>query len=139
MNLLLDKCNFPEDAKICFRELADRVIADGYEAEFDSMIDKYLEVHCDTDIMDGVLEEFAKKHGGNYYSYWMLLLILTSERAKPLYDKRGVPEEVFWDTFSDLRCKALECMEEHGVWGTFVAFWYGLFFTCRIIKFGRLE
>ncbi len=139
MNLVLEKCTFPEEACIFFRELADRLIAEGYEAEFDSIVDEYITSKCHCDMIDGKLKEFAAKAGNTAYEYWMLLLILAVEQAKPLYDKRGVPEEVFWDTFSDLRCKALECKEIKGVWGTFVAGWYGLFYLCRIIKFGRLE
>lgn len=139
MNLVLEKCTFPEEACIFFRELADRLIVEGYEAEFDSIVDEYITSKCHTDMIEEKLKEFAAKAGGSVYTYWMLLLILAAEQAKPLYDKRGVPEEVFWDTFSDLKCKALECKEIKGVWGTFVAGWYGLFYLCRIIKFGRLE
>ena len=64
---------------------------------------------------------------------------MATEHAKQKYEGRGVSDEVFFDTFSDLRCKAIECKNVKGVWGTFVAGWYGLFFTCRIIKFGRFE
>lgn len=139
MNLVLDKCEFPEDAKVYFRDLADSVIAQGLEAEFDSIVDTYFECGFSSGKMDEILLAFKDKAGNHSYSYWMLMLLLATERAKPLYDKRGVSEEVFWDTFTDLRSKSYECKEIYGYWGTFVGFWYGLFMRCAIIKFGRLE
>lgn len=139
MNLVLEKTDFPEEARVFFRELADKIIAGGYEAEFDGFVDVYFESNCDSGKLDGILKEFAGKAGGSHFSYWMLMLILATERAKPMYDARGVSEEVFWDTFADLRSKAIECHDVQGIWGTFVAFWYGLFYTCKILKFGRLE
>ncbi len=138
LNTMLTNCKFPEEASKFFLDLADKLINDGYEKEFDKLVDSYTE-HVNSDTTDGELDAFAKKTGTSKYSCWMLLLLLGAEKAKVLYDKRGVTDDVFYDTFSDLKYKTLECMEEHGEWGTFVAFWYGLFFTCRIIKFGRFE
>ena len=139
MNLVLDKCNFPEDAKVFFNDLADSVIAQGLESEFDAVINEYFDSKFNSDTMDKSLAQFAEKAGGSHYSYWMLMLLFALERAKPLYEKRGVPEEVIWDTFTDLRSKSYECKEIKGVWGTFVGFWFGLFMECEIIKFGRFE
>jgi len=139
MNLVLDKCEFPEDAKVYFRDLADSVIAQGFEKEFDSFVDKYYECRFDSDVMDEIFLEFKDRAGNHSYSYWMLMLFFALERAKPLYEKRGVPEDVIWDTFTDLRSKAYECYEIYGYWGTFVGFWFGLFMRCEIIKFGRFE
>lgn len=139
LDLILEKCAFPADAVVFFKDLATRLIAGGLEEEFNSFIDEYYATGCDADKLDVILQSFSDRTGENFYSCWMLLLLLASERAKPLYEKRGVPDEIFWDTFTDLRCKALECKEVKGVWGTFVADWYDLFCLCRIIKFGRIE
>lgn len=138
MKLLMDKCDYPLGAKEFFVTLADKVKKDGFEEEFDKIVSYYVR-EVDTGETEASLNGLAEKIGGNVYSYWMLVLMLGAEEAKKLYDKRGVTDEVFWDTFSDLKYKTVECMEEHGVWGTFVAGWYWLFFRCRIIKFGRFE
>jgi len=139
MNQMLDRCRFPEEAKVFFNDLADRVTKEGHEEEFLFINDFYFSSGLDTGKTEDRLEVLSAKMGVSVYSMWMLHLLIAAERAKPLYDKRGVSDEVFFDTFSDLRAKALECMEEYGIWGTFVAGWYGLFYSCRIIKFGRLE
>lgn len=139
MNLMLDRCAFPDDAKSFMNTLAKKVIDAGLETEFDSFIDLYLETDCNTEKVSEKMAPLAEKVGGSIHSYWLLLLLIASERAKPLYDARGVSDEVFFDTFSDLKAKALECYEVRGVWGTFVEGWYQHFFRCHIIKFGRLE
>ncbi len=80
------------------------------------------------------VEAIALEAGLSPYTVWLFLLI---EASRPL---RGtLPEEIFWETFSDLRFKALECKEVQGVWGNFVADWYAIFFVGNIVKLGRLE
>ena len=139
MDLMLEKCAFPSEAVEFFDALALRVREAGLETELDGIVDFYFDSDCNTDETTKRLAVLGEKLSAATDSCWMLLLLLAAERAKVLYDRRGVSDEVFFDTFSDLRCKALECLEENGVWGTFVAGWYRLFYTCRIIKFGRLE
>ncbi|MBR5632568.1 MAG: DUF5596 domain-containing protein [Clostridia bacterium] len=136
--LLMDKTCFPEEAKEFFTSLADKIIADGNEDAFDSVVDDYVR-DVNTDETEVRLRAIAEAVGDSGYAYWMLLLILGAEKIKPVYDARGVSDEVFFDTFSDLRCKAIECFNIHGKWGTFVEGWYRHFFHCNIIKFGRLE
>lgn len=139
MNLMLDRCGFPDDAKTFFNTLAQNVIDAGLEKEFDSFMDIYLESDCDTEKVRVKMEPLVEKVGGSIHSYWLLLFLIGAERAKPLYDARGVSDEVFFDTFSDLKVKAFECLEVKGVWGTFVEGWFQHFFRCHIIKFGRFE
>ena len=136
MKLLMDKISFPEEAKEFFADLYNSVKS-SYEEEFDSFIGAYDEI--DKNGFSKKLQAFAEKAGGSYYSYWMLLLLLVSEEAKKKYEERGVSDEVFFDTFSDLTCKLIECKNVKGVWGTFVHGWYVHFLSCNIIKFGRLE
>ena len=138
MKLLMDKCNFPSAAKEFFCTLADKIKSCGLEAEFDSITNEYLKESM-TEEADDALHVFSKKIGESRYSCWLLMLMLAAEEIKKKYDRRGVSDELFFDTFSDMRSKALECMEQKGVWGTFVPDWYGLFTTCRLLKFGCLE
>ena len=139
MNLMLDRCTFPDDAKDFMSSLAKNICELGLEDEFDGIVRYYIESGCDSNATDKLLTAFSEKSSANFYSCWLLLLLLAAESAKPLYEKRGATEEVFFETFADLRYKALECLEEHGVWGIFVPFWYVHFIKCNIIKFGRLE
>ena len=135
---LMDKISFPEEAKEFYNSHMERIIRDGNEAVIDSIVDDYVR-EVNTSDVDDRLMKLLKSHGYSVYSTWILILLLGAEKVKPKYDARGVSDEVFYDTFSDIRCKLIECMDVCGKWGTFVAGWYNLFFKCRIIKFGRLE
>ena len=137
--LLMDKICFPEEAKVFFVSLAERIVSCGNEEKFDAIVDDYVSDKINTYETDDRLIPLAKESGDSYYSYWMLLLLLGAERAKSLYDARGVSDEVFYDTFADLKYKLIECHNVYGIWGTFVASWYRHFFRCNLIKFGRLE
>ena len=86
---LMDKTSFPDEAKVYFTELADRVKA-GFEEEFDSFIAHYVK-HIDTDVIREKLHSFADKTGENYYSCWMLLLLIASEEAKKKYEEHYGP------------------------------------------------
>lgn len=138
LDYMLEGCSFPAEAADFFRSLTASVKEQGLEDEFDEICKFYM-VEYRREATEEMLKKFAEKAGGSFYSYWMLLFLLNAEEAREKYYARGVSEEIFLDTFCDLRYKAIECMEEHGVWGTFVAGWYGLFYSCRIIKFGRFE
>ncbi len=135
---LMDKISFPEEAKVFFASLAEKIVHDGNEEKFDAIVDSYVK-DVNMDETDSRLRAISEAVGDSGYAYWMLLLLLGAEKVKSKYDARGVSDEVFYDTFSDLRCKVIECMDMYGKWGTFVPEWYRHFFNCRLIKFGRLE
>lgn len=81
----------------------------------------------------------AAQAGVHPYTALLLFYILLCEPLKELYAQRGIPQAIFDNTVLDLRCKAQECFDVHGVWGTFVAFWNEGFFTCRRFGLGRLQ
>ncbi len=135
---LMDKIDFPEDAKKFYVAHMDKIISDGNESVIDSIVEDYVR-DVNTDDVDSRLTLLLKSHGYSVYSTWILILLLGAEKVKAKYDARGVSDEVFYDTFSDIKCKLLECMDIYGKWGTFVAGWYRHFFKCELIKFGRLE
>ena len=84
---------------------------------------------------DQLVAEIAGKRGFSPYSLWEMVLINASKQVRHLYKS----EEVFYNTFEDLRYKAQECYDRYGVWGNFVAFWYPIFYKGNIVKLGRLE
>ncbi len=139
LQLLMDKTNFPEEAKSSLKKSADAVTSSGQEEALDGAVEFFGENDFNVELTQPVVEEIAGKSGLSPYTVWMLLLIEAAIPVKESFDGQGIPEEIFWDTFSDLRCKALECKEIHNVWGTFVAFWYPIFYTGDLIKLGRLE
>ncbi len=135
MALLMEKTGFPEEAKTFLLESAGKVDADALSAALD---DFYAGGFSTKDTQPAI-DQMAESAGLNPYTVWMVFLMQGAKQAKADYEAKGIGEELFWATFADLRYKAIECMENYGVWGTFVAFWYPIFFSVDIVKLGRLE
>ena len=139
VKLLMDKTGFPGDAKKEILRCTDNLISAGLEGEFDALLKLYADRSFRSSEVEKEVMDLACKAGFCHYTLWLLLLIHAARDAKPVYEKRGVNDELFWVTMSDLKYKVDECHEIYGVWGNFVAFWYPIFFICNIVKLGRLE
>lgn len=135
MALLMEKTGFPEEAKTFLLESAGKVDADALWAALEA----FYAGGFSTKDTQPAIDQMAESAGLSPYTVWMVFLMQGAKRAKPDYEAKGIGEEIFWATFADLRYKAIECMENYGVWGTFVAFWYPIFFSADIVKLGRLE
>lgn len=139
LQLLMEKTGFPEEAKAELLKSAGALTAAGQEEALDGAVEFFYENEFSISLTQPLVEEMAGIAGLSPYTVWMLLLIEASQRAREAFRQKSVPENIFWDTFSDLRCKALECKEIYDVWGTFVAFWYPIFYSGDLVKLGRLE
>lgn len=135
LQLLMEKTGFPQEAQQAYRAAAGQIDP----SEMAGAIAFYYENDFDTRLVAPLIEEMSSHSGVSVYTVWGLFLALAAENAYKAYQEEGIPEKVFFDTFSDLRCKTIECKENKGVWGTFVAFWYPIFYRLDIFKLGRLE
>lgn len=129
LSIILEKTAFPPEAKASVFHLADRL-----ETRIDSLM-AHFEENYDHQATNPLVEALGEQTKESPYSIWLLLLLLAAKKARPLFPS----EEAYWDTFCDLRYKALECHDVHGIWGTFVAHWYPRFYLGNLIKLGRLE
>lgn len=139
LRLLMQKTQFPPEAEEALLDSAEALKRSGREEALDAAAAFFREQGFSVQRTQPLVDALASQAGESPYTVWLLLLMTAAEDARRSYLDRGVPESVVWDTFSDFRCKALECKRVHGVWGTFVAFWYPIFFTGHIVKLGRLE
>lgn len=139
LTLLLDKTNFPQEAKEEVLHCQDLVEKTGQDQAVDGAVEFFYEQDLDVKLVQPMVEEISQESGVNVYTVWLLFLIQASQPAVAAYLEKGVPEEIIWETFSDLRYKVWECKNVHGVWGNFVSHWYHIFYTCDIVKLGRLE
>ncbi len=124
----LEKTGFPTEAKQAVTEAYNQV-------DLTRITEHYLKTFSYGQTEDG-LTLLAAETGISRYTLWMLLLISAAEHT---WDKEILERDIFWQTFADLRYKALECYRMYGVWGTFVGFWYPIFFQGKLRKLGRLE
>lgn len=139
LRLFLDKTHFPSEAVSFLMEAGERLAAPALALEMDSAAGFFYDHDFSIEKTQPLVEKMAREAGISPYTQWTLFLIHAAKRAREDYIAKGIGEEIFWATFEDLKYKALECKEIHGVWGTFVAFWYPIFYSCNIVKLGRLE
>lgn len=83
----------------------------------------------------GVAEQF----GQNEFSLDLLLIVNSLPTLHQKYRERGIPDEIFYESMDDIRCKVNECVECKGVVGTFVADWYDRFFKLTCFAYGRFQ
>lgn len=137
--LFWEREGFPQEARQALDLCLDRLERLGKAEALDGIGAFYRGNDFDADLTQPLLEDLALETEISVYTLWLLLLIDQAKTAFGDYKALGVPEQVVWDTFQDLTYKLLECKQVYGVWGTFVASWYHIFFTCDIVKLGRLE
>lgn len=139
MALLMERTAFPVEARQELLRCAQVVEDAGQTPALFAALEAFYQDGFSTQNAQPAIEQAAAGAGISPYTVWMLFLMQGAKQAKEDYAKKGVGEEIFWATFADLRYKAIECKENYDVWGTFVAFWYPIFFSCDIVKLGRLE
>lgn len=139
MSLLMEKTAFPPEARQELMRCAALLEDKGQAPAVLNAVAAFYQNGFSIKEAEPAVKEIAEEAGISPYTVWMLFLMQGAKQAKADYEKKGIGEEIFWDTFADLRYKAVECKENCGVWGTFVAFWYPIFYSCDIVKLGRLE
>lgn len=137
--LLMDKTGFPEEAREEFLRAGRQLKDAGQEEALDGAVEFFYNHDLDIKLAAPLLEDVSQESGVALYTLWELFLMEAAKPARDAYLQKGTPEQVVWDTFSDLKYKAMECKNVQGVWGNFVSFWYPIFYSCDIVKLGRLE
>jgi len=135
---LMTELNFPAEAKTFLTGCLER-ISQRCEAEFDGVTEFYYENGFDLKLTEPLLDEVSILGDVHRYTVDMLFLLSCAKRLRGAYAQKGIPDRIFLDTMCDLRFKLYECYETYGIWGTFVTFWYGIFFSCDLFRLSRLE
>lgn len=139
LQLLMEKTGFPDEARAELLKNADILTAAEQEEALDGAVEFFYDNDFSISLSTPLIEEIAKKAELSPYTVWLLFLVEAAVPVQEAFAADGISEEIFWDTFTDLRYKVLECKEVKGVWGNFVAFWYPIFYSGDIVKLGRLE
>lgn len=139
---VMDKVCFPEEAKVCFNRVFDRIRnEEALRKEYYTILNEYLYKNPEMPL-DKSLEKItalAAKYGENQYTMHMAFLLSCTPRMGELYEEEGIDEEIYWEGLVDLRAKLLECMECKGVPGTFVGGWFNGWFRLTRFGLGRFQ
>ena len=116
---LAKRIHVPEECLKAQEEAAARLIASGAEAILQKADQVYEDTNFDTKAVVPLMEEAAEVSDVHVYTVWGLFLQLAAERAEKKFQALGISEQVFLDTFEDLKYKLVECLKVKGVWGNF--------------------
>ncbi len=86
-----------------------------------------------------ILNSLAEQTGYHHYSVDMVFLLLCADSLHDIYYIKELPDELFWGTMMDLKCKLMECKAWHDIWGTTVIAWLRGYFLLERYAFGRLQ
>ena len=141
MQSFMARYDYPEIAVKEFTRISDRLDNEKEFAEkFDAVVENYLFPEVG-EIREAVtaIEELAKEYNENECTLDFVFLLNCLPATKERYEKAGIDEQIFWDTFADLKCKLMECIACEEVPGTFVATWNGGFFRLTRFAYGRFQ
>ena len=132
-----ERLHFPEEAILAL-EAADRAVRFDWQCT-DWMSQAQHRFPAELALVEENLRQVSERSGVHRYTIDLLLLLRAVPTLRVEYARQGLPESVFWETMTDLRCKLTECHDVYGVWGTFVLHWYVKIYSCRVVRLGRLE
>ena len=137
----MPKIDFDSAAQQTFLNAIDLVSKNKRAADmFCKLLDRYekdyLTQHSE---LINQIKPISELCGVHEYTLDMLLFLCMSKTLKRLYDERSIPENIFYDSMHDLSYKLNECRIIHKIDGTFVAFWYVVFFQLKCFALGRLQ
>ena len=139
---VMDKVEFPEEAKACFNRIFDRIRKEAdLRKEYYALLNEYLYKEPDMKLGDSLdkVTKLAVEYGENQYTMHMAFILSCTPRMYELYEEEGIDEEIYWEGLLDLRAKLLECMECKGVPGTFVGGWFNGWFRLTRFALGRFQ
>ena len=135
---LAKRINFPEEAIAELKEKHELLMSrPELYGELYRAMDQFF-IKGDRSFLE-ILDKVAEEADIPNYTVHTVFLLLAAKPMHYLYAQKGISDEVYYDTLSDLTCKLWECKKVHNVWGIFVAWWYPNVYTCKIFKLGRME
>lgn len=140
---------YPKEATEFFLSVYDRVCADKeLKEKFFAPVKAYAAgekfrygEHLSGYTKKGVSEckLVAEKLGVSTYTADFLYCLCLIPYLEKLYEEKGLDKKIFYDGMIDFKCKLWECKKVYNVWGSFVAGWFGGWFTLGRFQFGRLQ
>lgn len=134
--LLMDHLALPAEGDAFLRQAGIEILS-RYESNFNALIDELYE--RDFPMMEILPKAEALAKDYHEYTVRFVFLACTFQRMHKDYEAAGLSEELYWDTVSDLKSKALECKQLYDIWGTGTGAWYANFFRLKIFRLGRLQ
>lgn len=137
----IKRYNYPSEAENTFLRVLKRLDDEKEFADtFDKIVEEYL-FPTASDIKAALekVKETAEKYGENEYTMNFVFILSCLPTTFDRYKEKGISEDIFYDTFLDLKCKLIECIKCKEVPGTFVPGWYDGFLQLTRFAYGRFQ
>lgn len=133
---LCEKLDFPKESTDELSSALDKILAC---PECAALLKKAQDtMYLSSDSFNPVLEELTSACGLHRYTVNMVFWLYSAIPLRYIYQQKGLPEDIYYDSMKDLRYKLKECRDVYGICGTFVD-WFKLFYLCKRFSLGRLE
>lgn len=138
--LVMEKHNYPDDAKEIIIRTEEKILASEKANKiYDSMYRDYWIKKKNFDRFRDKVDALAEEIGEHKYTIHLVLLLNCTKPLLAEYKKKGISEDVYWNTILDLYSKGYECKENYGFWGTFVETWFMGFYNMTRFGLGRFQ
>lgn len=137
----MDRYQYPAEAIETFSRVLKRLDDEkDFGDKMDKLVESYMYPWADKmhDSLAGVIE-LSKEYNENECTLDFIFLLLCTPIVYDRYKEKNIPEQTYWDTMADLKCKLIECIKCEEVPGTFVAGWYDGFFKLERFAYGRYQ
>lgn len=136
----MERLNYVPEARTCVMGVETRLLRDEeYGNAFESAVNDYMSRPENIRAKLEELKAMAQEHSENEYTLDLVFVIHCFLILHERYQAAGIPEEIFWATADDTRCKLNECIEYKNVAGIFVAWWYDWWFSMKRFALGRFQ
>ena len=138
---IVELCNllgFPNEALADLEKCYNAIIPQ-YMDRVQKIAREWLDVAGDWQKCIREISLLSQEAGASANGVRMVFFLYCAIPLRQEYEKRGLSEDLYFETLQDLRYKLLECRALYGEWGTFVPDWYRRFYTCERFALGRLQ
>ena len=132
------RINFPESAVTALEEGYAKIMQNP-PSKWQTTVEEWLNPEADWQRCLKDLSVMSGEVGLSANMTRMLFFLYCAVPLRAEYEKRGLPETLYWETLQDLRYKLMECHNVKDEWGTFVPDWYRRFYVCERFALGRLQ
>ena len=130
-DILFDRIKLPAPAREAFYNIRDKT---------DSCFAAIREMFYSGDPLDSKVSEIAALTGANEDIVWLTVCVMLADTTRDIYLRRGISEDIFYDTMSDITIWVNVSRRDWGTWGIHGQFgWLSNHLRATLFRLGRLQ
>lgn len=139
IDLLMDKTEYPEEAKRFLHNAFEKVLANPEHVALLRSLEALYISDQPTAGLPEALEKLAQEAELPVYTAHLIFLMFCAEGLRNRYRIQGLDESMYWELMGDLKCKLMECHTVYNTWGTFAISWFRRHFLMTLFALGRFQ